>query len=336
MLLEGLHLPLTTPFFADGRLNLRKLEANVAHYSLTPAAGLVVLGEMGEASLLSDGETVEVLRAVARAAAPTKVLLAGVVRDGVAGALALIAEAGGLGYDVAVVRLPVFAGITAKERRLYLEAVADRSALPVLLAGEMPVELAVSLAGHPKVIGWVHDFAPGELRGVLEATAGVTRSVEVTAVFAAVTGRMMAERESEGLLSVASLTGGGLLTPARPPVKTRMKTVGFQLLASRTERLLDALEAGAVGAVLPLSAAAPQSCYEVFAAWKDGDGPLAAEKQLRLKEAGRRIEGEMGIGALKYACDLNGYAGGVPRLPLLPVTGEGRAEVERLMGDLRA
>ncbi len=336
MLLEGLHLPLTTPFFADGRLNLRKLEANVAHYSLTPAAGLVVLGETGEASLLSDAETVEVLRAVARAAAPTKVLLAGIARDGVAGALALIEEAAGLGYDVAVVQLPVFAGITAKEQRLYLEAVADRTALPVLLAGEMPVEVAVSLAGHPKVLGWVHDFASGKLRAVLDATAGVTRSVEVTAVFAAVTGRMAAMREPEELISVASLTGGGVSASAKPRVKTRMKTVGFQVLASRTERLLDALEAGAVGAVLPLSAAAPQSCYEVFAAWKDGDGPLAAEKQMRLNKAGRRIERELAAGALKYACDLNGYAGGVPRLPLLPVTGEGRAEVERLMVDLRA
>ncbi len=61
MLLEGLHLPLTTPFFPDGRLNLRKLEYNIDRYSRTPAAGLVVLGSQGEASLLSEDETRQVL-----------------------------------------------------------------------------------------------------------------------------------------------------------------------------------------------------------------------------------------------------------------------------------
>ena len=52
MLLEGLQLPLTTPFYSDGRLNLRKLEHNVARYSKTPVAGLVALGATGEPTLL--------------------------------------------------------------------------------------------------------------------------------------------------------------------------------------------------------------------------------------------------------------------------------------------
>ena len=33
--------------------------------------------------------------------------------------------------------------------------------------------------------------------------------------------------------------------------------------------------------------------------------------------------------------DLNGYFGGLARLPLLPLTGEEKSEVQRLMGDLR-
>jgi 4-hydroxy-2-oxoglutarate aldolase len=54
MLLEGLQLPLTTPFHPDGRLNLPKLEHNVARYSKTPAAGLVALSDFGEPTMLSD------------------------------------------------------------------------------------------------------------------------------------------------------------------------------------------------------------------------------------------------------------------------------------------
>jgi 4-hydroxy-2-oxoglutarate aldolase len=37
MLLEGMFLPLTTPYLSDGRLNLPKLRENVIRYSKTPA-----------------------------------------------------------------------------------------------------------------------------------------------------------------------------------------------------------------------------------------------------------------------------------------------------------
>ena len=38
---------------------------------------------------------------------------------------------------------------------------------------------------------------------------------------------------------------------------------------------------------------------------------------------------------LKYAADLNGYYGGTPRLPLLPLKAEQKAQVEQLMTDIR-
>ena len=70
MLLEGLHIPLTTPFHPDGRLNPHKLAANVVRYSKTPAAGLIALGPTGEPTVLSDDETSEALRAAARGRRP--------------------------------------------------------------------------------------------------------------------------------------------------------------------------------------------------------------------------------------------------------------------------
>ena len=48
-----------------------------------------------------------------------------------------------------------------------------------------------------------------------------------------------------------------------------------------------------------------------------------------------RVEEELGVAGIKYGCDLNGYFGGRPRLPLLPMTGEERAEIEALMQGLR-
>ncbi len=106
MLLEGLHLPLTTPFYPDGRLNLRKLEHNADRYSKTPVAGLVVLSEQGEPTMLSDEETRQALRSAIDAAAQEKVMMAGVSRDSVAGTLELAEFAAGAGYDAVLVKQP--------------------------------------------------------------------------------------------------------------------------------------------------------------------------------------------------------------------------------------
>ena len=56
MLLDGVHIPLTTPFYPDGRVYLRKLEHNVRRYSLTPVNGLAALTGISETEMLSDTE----------------------------------------------------------------------------------------------------------------------------------------------------------------------------------------------------------------------------------------------------------------------------------------
>jgi dihydrodipicolinate synthase/N-acetylneuraminate lyase len=87
---------------------------------------------------------------------------------------------------------------------------------------------------------------------------------------------------------------------------------------------------------LAFAACAPTACYEVYAAFKDNDHRLAAEKQQRIEAACIRIANELGIAGVKYASDLNGFYGGNPRLPLLPLTATQRQEVERLIVDLKS
>jgi dihydrodipicolinate synthase/N-acetylneuraminate lyase len=107
------------------------------------------------------------------------------------------------------------------------------------------------------------------------------------------------------------------------------------MLAGDTAGLLECLRAGAVGAMPGFAASAPQACYEVLAAWKDGDDGLAQEKQIRLHRVAEKVEEELGVAGIKFGCDLNGYFGGRPRLPLLPLTGEERTRIEALMQGLR-
>jgi dihydrodipicolinate synthase/N-acetylneuraminate lyase len=260
----------------------------------------------------------------------------------VAGTLELIAYAARVGFDAALVPLPSLlrAGRASKEILSSFRAVADASEMPVVLDsgaagdGELSVEAAIELAQHPNVIGMLDASADASrVSEVLKGTTAVRHDVTVTMVFAAVTRRMLALNgpAGAGLMPVEMLSGGGTalsLAPveAKPAVKTRVKTVGFQFLCGRTAGVLDALIAGAVGAVPPLAAAAPQACYEVLAAWKDGDPALAADKQDRLRVLAARVEDQLGVPGIKYGCDLNGYFGGRPRLPVLPLTGAERGD----------
>jgi len=118
-------------------------------------------------------------------------------------------------------------------------------------------------------------------------------------------------------------------------LKTRQKEVGFQVLAGLAQKFHPALDAGAVGGVLAFACPAPTACYEIYAAWKEGDAGLARLKQERISASSIRVASELGIPGVKYALDLNGYYGGPPRLPLLPLTSDLKAEVEKLMADMR-
>ncbi|MDQ2834395.1 MAG: dihydrodipicolinate synthase family protein [Acidobacteriota bacterium] len=349
MLLEGLQLPLTTPFYPDGRLNLRKLEHNVSRYSKTPAAGLVLLSWFGEGSSLSDEETRQVLQSALAAAAPEKVMMAGVSRDSVAATLALADSAASAGYDAVLLRLPSMLqthGVAKRKETLtYFQAVADRSALPVVLLSDgidgkiLPAEWICEMAGHPKIIGVVENGGDRErTKAMLVETAKVKHEVKVTSIFRAVTARMRMERDRPAeIISASTLSadGTGFAAPPRKNGdRTRTKVVGFQVLVGSTAGILDGLASGAVGAVPGFAASAPQACYEVLAAWKDGDRSLAEEKQVRLRDAAARVESELGVAGVKFGCDLNGYFGGRPRLPLLTLSGEERETVERLMQGL--
>ena len=342
MLLEGVFPAVTTPFFPDGRLYLHKLEQNIDRYSRTPAAGLVVLGSTGEAAMLNDDEAGDVLRAAAGAAAPEKVLVAGVGRESVIGTLRMAEVAAKAGYDAVLVRTPHYYGpqLTPPAMLTFFRTVADQAALPVILYSipkfthyDLPVAIIAELAYHPNILGLKDSSGSvARIADVAAATAAAPRrTVTVTPVFTAVTARMQAAARESTLVSI----GEGSQAAAPPAIRTRTREIGFQVLSGSAEKLHASLAAGAAGAVIAMAACAPQACHEVYVAWKEKDELLAEEKQQRLIAPSGYVAGTLGIAGIKYACDLNGYYGGRARLPLLPLDAEQQAEVARLMQDLR-
>jgi dihydrodipicolinate synthase/N-acetylneuraminate lyase len=347
MLLEGIYAAVPTPFYSDERVYYRKLEANIARYSRTLLSGILLLGSTGEAPELDDSETREVLRVAAEAAAREKVLIAGIGRESVNATVALAEAAAEYRYDVVLVRTPTYYASQMSPAAVlhYFRSVADRSPLPVLIYNiprcvpyNIPVELVAELASHPNIVGIKDSSSSVErIRALVDATsASPRRIVTVTPIFEAVTGRMLLPRAgaSDALISAGDLAGGAAVATA-PPIKTRTKEVGFQVLTGSAGTLLESLEAGASGAILGFAACAPQACQEVYFAWKDHDLKLAKEKQERITGPSQRVVGQLGIAGVKHACDFNGYYGGRARAPLLPVTAAEKAEIENLLSEIR-
>jgi 4-hydroxy-2-oxoglutarate aldolase len=356
MLLSGIFPPITTPYYPDGNVYFKKLEHNVERYSKTPVAGIAVLGSTGEAVMLSDQERRDVLKTAREAAAPNKILIAGTGSESAIETLRLTDYAAELGYDIALVRTPHYykKQMLAPNMLAFYRTVADRSPLPVMLYSvpaltgyDLPAEVVIELADHPNIIGIKESGGNVEKIGrIAHATGHVKRSATVTMTFDAVTPRMLkAARDDEEKLTpkgggeLVSIAAMGGSAPGAVAVveglKTRQKEVGFQILSGAANQLHPSLDAGAVGAILAFAVAAPTACYEVYTAWKEGDHELARLKQERIAKAADRVGSQMGIPALKYAIDLNGYFGGTSRLPLLPLTADEKSEVERLMADIR-
>ncbi len=355
MLLSGILPPITTPFYPDGNVYFKKLESNVERYSRTPVSGVVVLGSTGEAILLSDLERRDVLKAARDAAAPNKVLIAGTGIESAIETLRLTEYAAELGYDVAMVRTPHYYKKQMAPPNLlaFYRTVSDRSPLPIIIYNfpqatgyDMPAELVIELAEHPNLIGIKESSGDVEkVRKMVEETRRIKRSATVTETFEAVTPRMLAAGtgSSNGggeLVQVGALAGSSETKPSSSAVtvvgktKTRQKEVGFQVLVGAAHKLQPSLDAGAVGAILAFACPAPTACYEIYAAWKEGDAELARIKQERIAKAAQRV-GDLGVPGFKYGMDFNGYYGGPARLPFLPLTAALKSEIEGLLADIR-
>jgi dihydrodipicolinate synthase/N-acetylneuraminate lyase len=362
MLLNGIFAAITTPYYADGRLYLKKLEYNVDRYTKGPITGVVVLGSTGEAVLLNCEEHRQIFRTAIAAAAPDKVMIAGCGHESVQETIESCEFAALLGYDVAMVRTPHYyrAQMTPTAMLTYYRTVADHSPLPVLLYSfpqctgyDLPVELIAELAEHRNIIGIKESSGDlAKVERIVHRTNQIRRQVRVTHDFRPVTERMIQKATAAPVgefvtAGALAATGSGTIPRSVPKpssdavqvvgdLRIRHKEVGFQTLVGSGHKLNGLLNVGAVGGILAFAACAPTACYEIYAAFKDNDHKLAAEKQQRIEAACIRVVNELGIAGVKYASDLNGFYGGNPRLPLLPLTATQRREIETIIADVKS
>jgi len=112
-------------------------------------------------------------------------------------------------------------------------------------------------------------------------------------------------------------------------------TAGFQVLTGSAPTLAPSLAVGCVGAVLAFANAAPYATVSIWEAHRTRETAAALDWQNRIARAAQLVTTKYGIPGLKHAMDMNGYYGGPPRLPLVPVGPAQQQEIQQAFDGIK-
>ena len=90
-----------------------------------------------------------------------------------------------------------------------------------------------------------------------------------------------------------------------------------------------------MGAILAFANAAPYAAISIWEAHRTREPEAAMDWQNRIARAAQLGTVKYGIPGLKYAMDLNGYYGGPPRLPLVPLKPEQQCEIAKALDGIK-
>jgi 4-hydroxy-2-oxoglutarate aldolase len=162
MKLRGIFPPLTTPFAADGEIDLAALRSNMSRYNETRLGGYVLNGSTSESVLLTWDEIDRLWAAAREHAAEGKVLIAGTGAESTPETIRHTKRAAELGFAAALVRTPSYYKpfMTFEAQATHFLRVADASPIPVLIYS-VPVftgytveaPLVARLSSHPNIVG---------------------------------------------------------------------------------------------------------------------------------------------------------------------------------------
>lgn len=160
MQLQGIYVPLVTPFDRDGAVDEAKLRELAAALVAKGVAGLAACGTTGEYYALSDAERSQVLQAVAEVGKGQVALIAGIGDLASRRSVERAVEARALGYDALLLSPPPYSLPSAAGIRAHFEYAADRCALPLIIYNfpartgvNVDFDTVATLARHRNIIG---------------------------------------------------------------------------------------------------------------------------------------------------------------------------------------
>jgi len=160
--LDGILLPVTTPFLKNEDVDTEGLNTNLARWNDTGITGYVVLGSTGERANLDESEYLQVIETARRAVPEELTFIAGAGQQSTRGTIKEIERAAQAGAEAVLVITPSFykSAITQDALVKHYQAVADAARVPVILYSmpdltgiKIEPETAARLSEHQNIIG---------------------------------------------------------------------------------------------------------------------------------------------------------------------------------------
>jgi 4-hydroxy-2-oxoglutarate aldolase len=160
--LNGILLPVTTPFLPTEEIDTEGLSRNLAAWNKTGIIGYVILGSTGERANLDETEYRRVIETARRAVPEQLTFIAGAGQQSTRGTIREIQRATEAGAEAVLVITPSFykSAITQDALVQHYIAVADAAKVPVILYSmpdltgiKIEPETAARLSEHQNIIG---------------------------------------------------------------------------------------------------------------------------------------------------------------------------------------
>jgi 4-hydroxy-2-oxoglutarate aldolase len=160
--LNGILLPVTTPFLATEEVDTEGFTTNLETWNRTGIVGYVVLGSTGERANLDEQEYLQVIETARRAIPEGLTFIAGAGQQSTRGTIKEIKRAAAAGAEAVLVITPSFykSAITQDALVRHYRAVADASPVPVILYSmpdltriKIDPETVERLSAHQNIIG---------------------------------------------------------------------------------------------------------------------------------------------------------------------------------------
>ena len=158
--LEGVYVPVVTPFDRNGDVDPTTLAAVVERGLDAGVRGIVSCGTTGEYYALSDAERIDVMRHTHGFAAGRAQLVAGCNSGATRLAIALARTARDIGYDALMLAAPPTSLPRAHELAAHFVAIAEAAGLPTILYNyparsgvEIGFDCLDLVAEHPLIVG---------------------------------------------------------------------------------------------------------------------------------------------------------------------------------------
>jgi 4-hydroxy-2-oxoglutarate aldolase len=255
-------------------------------------------------------------------------VIAGTGQLSTAATLDMTKRAAEAGCDAALIVTPFYYknSMTGEALKKHYFSIADRSPIPVMIynvpantALNVASALVAEIAQHPNVVG-IKDSA-GDINQIAE-TVRLTRGKKQEAE--------SKRQEAGGKHSERSAAESKDAVSTDAQLRSA-SSADFAVFSGNFGAALPSFVFGVAGGILAVSNIAPNECVRIYELFQQGKVAAAGELHLRLLPVARAVTSQFGVPGLKVAMELLGYHGGWPRLPLLPLGENQRAELDRIL-----